>query len=503
MTAPPAPSDCSPAEVLGRYRLGERIAAGSLGTVVAAIDLRTGREVAVKFFDGARDNYAAWVDEMRLALRLAHPHVVPCLDAGHDERWGLSVLVFPRALGGSLRRALAGGRRFAPAEVQRLLAEMAAALTHAHALGVVHRDLKPENILAMAAPGAPPWGLTDFGAGRFLARGATMRTLAGSLPYMAPELLCAGADARSDLYSLGVVGLELLAGERPELPARSEFRLERRAGGDLSAIVATLLDPDPDRRMFSAEALAAALAAVHGGLDLGRLGDGTDLLLAGDEVSRLRPGAARLERVARVPRALRFVHDAGEDAAIVASDRRVVGLAGGTTTLLASDRPFATFVASRRDAAIWLLRADELGCSDLAGQLQRLRVELPAAWPTALARGAPPTGAVLAPGLAALGVLGCRELIVARRGPQGLRAGLLRASGPLYSLVRRGAQVVALCGDATATALLEVGADGLTRIDERAQAVDTVAVIAGPRGARLASLVNRGHEDQGGGDSHG
>ena len=75
-----------PEDVLGRYLLGDRIAAGSLGTVVAAVDQRTGDEVAVKFFDGASDNYAAWVDEMRRAVRLAHPHVVACRDARYDER---------------------------------------------------------------------------------------------------------------------------------------------------------------------------------------------------------------------------------------------------------------------------------------------------------------------------------------------------------------------------------------------------------------------------------
>ena len=184
--------------VLGRYALGERLAAGSLGTVVAATDLRTGRAVAVKFFDGARDNFGAWVDELRLALRLEHPHIVPCLDVGYDAGFGLSVMVFPRAQGGSLRRALASGRRFTEPELRGFLLAIAGALAYAHARGVVHRDVKPENILALERTGEPPWALTDFGAGRFLARGAALRSLAGSRPYMAPEVGRGAADARSD-----------------------------------------------------------------------------------------------------------------------------------------------------------------------------------------------------------------------------------------------------------------------------------------------------------------
>lgn len=492
-----------PDEVLGRYRLGERIAAGSLGTVVAATDMRTGDAVAVKFFDGATDNYAAWVDEMRLAVRLAHPHVVACRDAGYDERWGMSVLVFTRAMGGSLRRALASGRGFSPPEVHRVLSEMAAALWHAHAQGVIHRDVKPENILAMAQPGEPPWGLTDFGAGLFLARGATLGSLAGSLQYMAPELLGEGADATSDLYSLGVVGLELLLGVRPELPERTAFRLRHRARGDLSAVLACLIDPDPGRRFPSSEALMWALAAGQGGFDVSRAGDGSRLLLAGDEVARLRPGALRLERIGRVPRARRFVHDSEEPDPIVAADRRVVCLDGGPTTLLAADHTFQTFVASRRCAVVWMLRGDELRCSDLGGAEQRLRLQLPEEWQTALAAGAPLTGTVMTPGLAVLGVLGCTGLLLARHEPAGLRATLLRAPWPLYALSRVGTQALILCGDVATAGLLGIEGEQLQAIERLSVAVDGVRVIAGSRGPCLARLLHPGHVDGLGDDAHG
>jgi len=490
-----------PDEVLGRYRLGERIAAGSLGTVVAATDLRSGDAVAVKFFDGAADNYAAWVDEMRLAVRLTHPHVVACRDAGHDERWGMSVLVFARAMGGSLRRALASGRSFSPAEIHRLLAEMAGALWHAHAQGVIHRDVKPENILAMERTGEPPWALTDFGAGRFLARGALLGSLAGSLQYMAPELLGEGADASCDLYSLGVVGLELLLGARPELPERTAFRLRHRGGDDLAAVIACLLDPDPGRRFPSSEALMWALAAERGGFDVSRAGDGSRLLLAGDEVARLRPGGAQLERLGRVPRARRFVHDIDEPDAIVAGDRRVVCLDGGPTTLLAKDHGFATFVASRRHAVIWLLRGDELGCRDLAGPHRRLRVQLPEEWVAALRAGARVTGTVLSPELAVLGVLGCTCMLLGRCDGAGLRATLLRAPWPLYALSRAGALGLVLCGDANTARLLGVDREQLRPIERLDVAVDGVRVITGTRGPALLRLLHPDHNEAARGDA--
>ncbi len=492
-----------PDQVLGRYLLGERLAAGSLGTVVAATDLRTGDAVAVKFFDGATDNYAAWVDEMRLAVRLAHPHIVACRDAGHDPQWGMSVLVFTRAMGGSLRRAMASGRRFTPPEIHRLLTEMARALWHAHAQGVIHRDVKPENILAMERLGEPPWALTDFGAGLFLARGARLGSIAGSLQYMAPELLGEGADATSDLYSLGVVGLELLLGARPELPGRTAFRLRHRGRGGLAAVIACLIDPDPGRRFPGSEALLWALLAERGSFDVSRVSDGSRLVLAGDEVARLGPEAVALARLGRVPRARRFVHDTDESAPIVAGERRVVCFDGGPTTLLAADHGFETFVASRRHAVIWLLRGDELGCSDFNGSQQRLRVVLPEEWQRALADGAPLTGTVLSPGLALLGVLGCTCLLLARRDQAGVQAALLRLPSPLYALSRADAVGLVLCGDAGRALLLGVEYEQLRPIDRLHVAVDGARVIAGSRGPCLARLLHPGHEVGSGGDAHG
>jgi serine/threonine protein kinase len=148
--------------------------------------------VAVKFFDGASDNFAAWISEMRLALRLHHAHIVQCLDVGHDAQHDLCVLVFARAMGGSLRRALASGAGLTDPQIHRMLVELAAALAHAHAGRVVHCDVKPENILALERLGEPPWALTDFGTGSFLVDGAVLPGPVGSPPYMSPESLLGG-----------------------------------------------------------------------------------------------------------------------------------------------------------------------------------------------------------------------------------------------------------------------------------------------------------------------
>ncbi|MBL8974883.1 MAG: serine/threonine protein kinase [Myxococcales bacterium] len=470
--------------VLGRYALGERLAAGSLGTVVAATDLRTGRAVAVKFFDGARDNFGAWVDEMRLALRLEHPHIVPCLDVGHDTEFGLSVMVFPRALGGSLRRALASGCVFTGPELHGLLLAMARALAHAHARGVVHRDVKPENILALTRTGEPPWALTDFGAGRFLARGAALRSLAGSLPYMAPEVARGAADARSDQYSLGVVALELLLGTRPELVGRTAFRVGAAAGAGLGAVTARLLDPDPGRRFPDCDALVSALTAMPCEFAVGRTADGASLLLAGDEVW----AGAGERRLYRVPRARRFVHEADEVHAIVACDRRLVGLDERVTTMFAVEGELTAFVASRRRGAAWLRCGERLIVSDLAGGQVGARVPLPDAWgrPGPAARL---TGVTLSAEMALLGQLGTDTLLLVERVGRALRVRVLLAPAPVYALQRGADTALVHCGDERGGGLCALVGGELKVIDHGPLPVDCQAISSQPGPPRLVSLL--------------
>lgn len=134
-----AESVSSQSLVLGRYQLTDRVGTGSSGSVFAATDSRTGSEVVVKFFDGDQDGFPSWTSELRLVMRFKHPNIVPCLDAGFDEVHKLWALVFARAHGGSLRRALVAGTLQKEQHAQVLL-NVAAALAYAHGQGVIHRD---------------------------------------------------------------------------------------------------------------------------------------------------------------------------------------------------------------------------------------------------------------------------------------------------------------------------------------------------------------------------
>ena len=234
--------------VLGRYQLGSRIGAGAMGSVFRAIEPSSGQEVVVKFFDGQEDGFSSWASEMRLALRFRHRNIVACLDMGFDERQRLWALVFAQAKGGSLRRAIASGRRFSGRQLGQVLLDIASALAYAHAQGVVHRDVKPENILAQAAGEDSIWLLTDFGSGRFLAKGEVARSLAGSLQYMAPEVMQQSATAASDQFSLGVVGLELWLGRLPSSEERPALAERLRSAAGLLGAIGRLVQIDPGQR---------------------------------------------------------------------------------------------------------------------------------------------------------------------------------------------------------------------------------------------------------------
>ena len=234
--------------MLGRYQLGSRIGAGAAGSVFRAVDTRSGQAVVVKLFDGQEDGFPPWASEMRLVLRFRHSNIVSCLDTGFDESSRMWVLIFELAAGGSLRRALVAGRSFPARQTARLLLDVSSALAYAHEQGVVHRDVKPENIVARTESEDSAWLLTDFGAGRFLAAGQVARSLAGSAEYMAPEVLIEEATAASDQFSLGVVGMELLLGQRPSPRERSEIAESLRARPGLFGIIGRLAAGEPARR---------------------------------------------------------------------------------------------------------------------------------------------------------------------------------------------------------------------------------------------------------------
>jgi serine/threonine protein kinase len=201
-----------------RYRIGEEIGKGSAAVVFRAEDLRHGRDVALKILHpevSAVLGRERFLQEIEIAAKLAHPHILPLYDSG--ESGGLLYHVSPLLEGETLRDRLERERMLPVEEALRIGAEILDGLGYAHRSGIVHRDIKPANIL-LSGPHAL---ISDFGVARALERGGGSRLTAtgvvvGTPAYMSPEQ--AGGetlDARSDLYAAACVIWEMLCGEAP------------------------------------------------------------------------------------------------------------------------------------------------------------------------------------------------------------------------------------------------------------------------------------------------
>ena len=205
---------------LGRFELCAELGAGAFGHVFKARDVELDRIVAVKIqraaaFAGS-DEKERFLREARSAAQLEHPNIVSIHDTGVTED-GAAYLITEFVDGKTLEQRLLAGR-LPIDEAVRLVADVAGALGYAHERGVVHRDVKPSNILLDAA-GRPH--VTDFGLAKRELGDATMTPtgqVIGTPAYMSPELARGDShdvDARSDVFSLGVILYELLTGERP------------------------------------------------------------------------------------------------------------------------------------------------------------------------------------------------------------------------------------------------------------------------------------------------
>jgi serine/threonine protein kinase len=242
----PAPAAVVGELVLARYRLGRRLGAGGMGVVYLARDERLEREVAVKRIAVEHDLDGRGEREAIAAARLSHPGIVALYESGRDDEalYLVSELVRGRTLA-DLER----GGALSDRDVLLIGVTLCGALEHAHARGVIHRDVKPSNIICPDEPeeGGGVAKLTDFGIARMADGDVLTRTgdIIGTLAYMAPEQARGERlDGAADVYALGLVLYEALAGVNP-VRAGNPAATARRVGMRLPPLVRARRDLPP------------------------------------------------------------------------------------------------------------------------------------------------------------------------------------------------------------------------------------------------------------------
>ena len=312
------------ADMAERFAIERELARGGMAIVYVGRDRRHDRRVAIKVLDPA---LASELDgqrfhrEIALLARLQHPHILPLYDSG--EAAGSLYYVMPFVEGGSLRARLQRDGALPVDDALRIAIEVADALAHAHARGIVHRDVKPDNVLLSgyapdAGPGGDSWHavVCDFGIARLTGRDTTTSggmdtttgtrhtafgTALGTPTYMAPEQASGDrdVDGRADVWALGTVLYEMLVGGIPfdDAPTPHAALVQRLTGPppsigrrrhdlpralvrEIDAVIARAAHPDPGRRHQNAGELSRALQACRertpsGGLRGWRIAAGT------------------------------------------------------------------------------------------------------------------------------------------------------------------------------------------------------------------------------------
>lgn len=265
------------AALSAQYDILRELGRGAMGTVYLAQERLLQRQVAVKILPATSsldaDARARFLREARTAARLTHPNIVPLfsfMEAGSSLLYIMGYIE-----GESLGSLLARAGRLQPIAARRIMDDIADALGYAHSQGVVHRDVKPDNILVEASTGRA--FLADFGVARETAGGDTLTQtgmVVGTPHYMSPEQAGGGTvDARSDLYSLGIIGYQMLSGQLPFAGSTVREVLTQRmtheavsigtlmpeTAEDLAVAVTKALRREPAERWKDAAALRASL----------------------------------------------------------------------------------------------------------------------------------------------------------------------------------------------------------------------------------------------------
>ena len=277
------------AETFSHFRILDKLGSGGMGVVYRAEDTALGRTVALKFLphERAKDQSVLerFKQEARTASALNHPHVCTIYEIGEDSG---EVYIAMEYIKGQPLRERVGPEGLPVDAVIRFGRQIAAALEHAHEHGVIHRDLKLSNIMATPQGDAK---VLDFGLARrveeldltltSLADASLEKTvgLAGTIPYMAPELLEGKVSSpRSDLWALGIVLYEMAAGHRP-FSGKNFFQLSTailkqpppplpgRIPSGLRAVIHRCLEKEPARRYQRASEVLAALEALSSGAE--------------------------------------------------------------------------------------------------------------------------------------------------------------------------------------------------------------------------------------------
>jgi len=281
-------SDLTGELIDNRYLLQRQIASGGMATIYAGLDTRLDRPVAVKIMHAHLANDEAFVSrfikEAKATAALSHPNIVSIQDQGWNEGGPPAVfLVMELVEGSTLRDYLNEKGSLTVEQTFQLITPVLSALSAAHRIGIIHRDIKPENIL-ISKDGRIK--VADFGLARNITMGQTMTAessvVLGSVSYLSPEQVQRGvADARSDIYAVGIVLFEMLTGSKPysgETPIQIAYRhvndripniqtIKSEIPTSIAELVYEATAPNPDQRPKNAEELLNILREIQAKID--------------------------------------------------------------------------------------------------------------------------------------------------------------------------------------------------------------------------------------------